>query len=142
MDETGDNGMQENVFGYKMENGRLVGDEDEVKVVQMTLDKLDQYKKHLPKELVDAVIAQYENNSDHISYEDAEKLVPLGSIIGCIAKEVNLEFGSKIVKKNMFAMIHSGEPLEEVMNYTKKELEPIVSEELFEKVQEALQMKM
>lgn len=134
--------MLEKIVGYKSENGKLVVDENEAKVVQMVYEKYTQYSEHPPKELVDEVIEQHENTGKKLSYEEAEKMVSVDAIIRYITKEVNQKFAPIIIKENMFAMLSSGEPLEEVMKYSKQELEPIVTEELYEKVQEAMRMKM
>lgn len=117
---------EQGIFGYKLENGKVVVDEDEAKAVKAVVEKFDVYMKHPPKELVDAVIEECAIEGEDISYEEAEKRVSYEAIVDYITCEINREFPPKKAKRKAFATT---------------ELEPIVSEEVFNKACEIMQMQ-
>lgn len=77
-------------FGYDRDaDGNLVVNEKEAEIIKLIFDHLIKYTEHPPKELVDAVIEEAENDYQTITYEEAEKKVSYDYIVGYIIDEAN-----------------------------------------------------
>lgn len=118
----------EKVFGYDYVDGKLVVNADEAKAVKFVFEKHEEYVENPPKELVDRVLEIALEKGETLSYEEAKERVPYSYILEYIANEANTEFAD-ILKKGKLTQNKSD---------TTVTCEPIVSKELWDKVQSKL----
>lgn len=77
-------------FGYdRNAEGEWEVNEQEAKIVQLIYNNFMQYMKHPPRELVDEIIEEVENNHQTITYQEAEQKVSFERIDRYIADEIN-----------------------------------------------------
>lgn len=77
-------------YGYDCDtNGNIIVNEQEAKIIQLIFNNYLQYRKHPPKELVDEIIEEAENNHETITYQEAEQKVSFERIDRYIAGEIN-----------------------------------------------------
>ena len=78
-------------FGYKMIDGVFVVDKLEKEIVSWIYERHIRYREHPPTVLVESMIEEYKiSKGQEISYEEAEKLVPLDAIYDYMDREVRL----------------------------------------------------
>lgn len=78
-------------FGYKMIDGIFEVDKLESEIVSWIYERHIRYREHPPTVLVESMIEEYKiSKGQEISYEEAEKLVPLDAIYDYMDREVRL----------------------------------------------------
>lgn len=77
-------------FGYEQNaEGQWVINDQESKIIKLIFNNYLEYRKHPPKELVDEIIEEVENNHETITYQEAEQKVSFERIDRYIADEIN-----------------------------------------------------
>ena len=124
-----------NLLGYDYVNGSLVINEDEAKIVKFVFARVKEYTDHPPKELVEVVLAIAQEKGEILTYEEAEKRVSYSAILDYIARELNAntEYIEQLNKSKPYPFIK--EQVEATSSH------PIISKELWDKVQERLKNK-
>lgn len=121
----------EKLFGYDYVNGKLVISENEAKIVKYVFAKQEEYTENPPKELVDRVLEIARERGEELTYEEAKERVSYSAILEYITREMNLnEEFIKIIKKEHSQLL-TGQ-----FKITDSTSEPIISKELWDKVQE------
>ena len=77
------------IYGYEKRDGKLVPNKTESEIVKYIFEKTNEYCDNPPEELVRAVIEEYENRGEVITYEEAKEKVPFDAILHRITEEVN-----------------------------------------------------
>ena len=78
-------------FGYKMIDGIFEVDKLGSEIVSWIYERHIRYREHPPTVLVESMIEEYKiSKGQEISYEEAEKLVPLDAIYDYMDREVRL----------------------------------------------------
>ena len=121
-----------NLLGYDCVDGKLVANEDEARIVKYIFAKQKEYTEHPPAELVNEFLEIAKAKGEILSYEEAEQRVPYSDILEYIAKEANSnsEFLEILRKSKPYQT-----PLRKGKIETTSSREPIVSKELWDKVQ-------
>ena len=121
------------MLGYDCVDEKLVVNVDEAKVVKFVFEKDKEYTENPPKVLVDRVLEIALEKGESLSYDEAKERVSYSAILEYIAAEANTEF-SAILKNSPPCQ---DKPLQ-AKNDTSYSCEPIISKEIWDKVQRKL----
>lgn len=134
------NGEENMVYEYKRTNGKIETYEEQAELVRQIIAKVEEYIKHPPKELVDAVIEEvFVLRGDKLTYEEAEKKVSLSRINDYVEKELGFKRTLSDEKESTYSgtVYESGDMLKRLKEeYPHAE---IIDRETYEKVQEHIQ---
>ena len=113
-------------FGYKMIDGIFEVDKLESEIVSWIYERHIRYREHPPTVLVEGMIEEYKiSKSQEISYEEAEKLVPLDAIYDYMDREVRLRIEA-------YKLYSKDESIEDLKHYLECPLDELDVDEIIE----------
>lgn len=135
---------KETVFGYDMQDGKLVVNPTEAEIVKYTFGKIGEYSTNPPAELVDEVISNKKEDGEEISYEEAKEMVSFTRIMDTVEGEIVAKWGEYFKKLRIENV--NGEKVMYIGNMqcnmpegiVRHEIQPIVDKETWEAVQEKM----
>ena len=131
---------KELIFGYDRIDAITVN-RSEAEVVKYVYSRMFELNENPPKELIQEVIDEYAKFGETLSPEDAKTKIPLSKILMIIeeeaAKKWPAEYKHLSEKHNHNVAIYTRKMTKNKPSFTeeKVEIEPIVSRELWDKVQ-------